>query len=197
MTSDLIQRTLVLLKPDAVKRGITGEIIDRIEQPGLKIIGAKLIKAGREEAERHYKKGEDWHRKVGEFNIRDCKELGIDIEEFFGTTDPVEIGRQVNEWLYALFEEGPVFAFVFEGPNAVKKVRTLVGSTYPDSAPAGTIRGDYGLDSAVTSLKRKRAVFNLIHASGEVEEAEQEISIWFDDSELLDYRRAEEDIYRY
>lgn len=197
MSGALVQKTLILLKPDAVKRGVTGEIIDRFEQTGLKIVGAKLIKADKGVAKRHYKKTEDWHAKIGQFNVEDCKELGIDVEEFFGTTDPVEIGKQVNEWLFALFDEGPVFAFVFEGPNAVKKVRTLVGSTYPDTAPAGTIRGDYGLDSAVTSLQRKRAVFNLIHASGTVEEAREEISIWFEPEELLDYRRAEEDIYRY
>jgi nucleoside-diphosphate kinase len=197
MTTNLIQRTLVILKPDAVKRGITGEIIDRLEQPGLKIVGAKLIRAGRAEAEKHYQKSEEWHKKIGEFNIKDCEDLGINVEEFFSTTNPVEIGRQVNEWLFALFDEGPVFAFVFEGPNAVKKVRNLVGSTYPDTAPAGTIRGDYGLDSAVTSLQRKRAVFNLIHASGTVDEAKEEISIWFNPEELLDYRRADEDVYNY
>lgn len=193
----MAERTLILLKPDAVKRGITGEIIDRFEQTGLKIVAAKLIHAGREKAEKHYKKDEDWQRKVGEFNIKECARLGIDVEDYFGTTDPLQIGKQVNEWLFGIFDEGPVFAFIFEGPNAVKKVRNLVGPTYPDMAPAGTIRGDYGLDSAVTSLERKRPVLNLIHASGTVDEARQEIAIWFESEEILEYRRPEEDVYRY
>ncbi|MBD3365734.1 nucleoside-diphosphate kinase [candidate division WWE3 bacterium] len=197
INTNLKQRTLILLKPDAVKRGITGEIIDRFEQTGLKIVGAKLIKADRGVAQKHYKKDAAWHKKVGEYNLKDCEDLDVDPMEIFGTTDPTEIGSQVNEWLFSMFDEGPVFAFVFEGPNAVKKVRTLVGSTYPDAAPPGTIRGDYGLDSAVMSMQKKRALLNLIHASGTVEEAQEEISIWFSSEELLDYRRADEDVYHY
>jgi nucleoside-diphosphate kinase len=197
MIDPMHEKTLVLLKPDAVKRGITGEIIDRFEQTGLKIVGAKLIKAGRALAEQHYKKDDEWHKMIGEFNIRDCEAIGVDIKDAFETDDPVEVGKKVNEWLFCLFDEGPVFAFIFEGPNAVKKVRSLVGSTYPDTAPPGTIRGDYGLDSAVISLHKKRAVFNLIHASGTPEEAEAEISIWFKPEEILSYRRADEDVYHY
>lgn len=187
----------MLLKPDAVQRGITGEILDRFEQTGLKIVGAKLIKADKFLAEKHYKKDESWHRGVGEANIKDCAALGIDIGEFFGTTNPVEIGKTVNQWLFDMFEKGPVFAFVFEGPNAVAKIRSLVGSTYPNVAPPGTIRGDYGLDSAVTSLTKKRAVFNLIHASGTSDESEAEIALWFKPEEIISYRRVHEDLYNY
>jgi nucleoside-diphosphate kinase len=192
-----LERSLVLLKPDAVQRGITGEILDRIEQTGLKIVGAKLIKADPKVIREHYKKDAAWHKKIGEFNIKDCKNLDVDVKEVFGTEDTEQIGKIVNEWLFAYVEESPVFAFVFEGPNAVNKIRSLVGSTYPDTAPPGTIRGDYGLDSAVTSLIRKRSVYNLVHASGTIDEAAHEISLWFRPDELISYKRVHEDLYNY
>ncbi|MFC1621868.1 nucleoside-diphosphate kinase [Patescibacteria group bacterium] len=193
----MIERSLVLLKPDAVQRGIAGEIISRFEKAGLKIIGAKLLRADSEVVRKHYKKDSKWHKKVGEFNLKDCKTFGLDAKDIFGTEDAEEIGKQVNEWLYKMFDLGPVMAFVFEGPNAVSKIRIIVGSTYPDTAPAGTIRGDFGLDSALTSMKRKRGVLNLIHASGETDEAEEEIKLWFKKDELLDYKRVHEDLYSY
>ncbi len=193
----MIERSLVLLKPDAVKRGVVGEIIHRFERAGLKIVGSKILQASKDVAKTHYKKDEDWQRKVGEFNIKDCEKFGLSSEDIFGTTDPLEIGKTVNEWLYCMFDIGPVFAFVFEGPNAVSKIRNLVGSTFPDVAPPGTIRGDYGLDSAFSSLKRKRAVLNLIHASGTSEEAIEEIKLWFKPDELLEYKRIHEDLYNY
>ncbi len=194
----MVQKSLVLLKPDAVRRGITGEVLDRFEQTGLKIIGAKLLNAADPEvSHKHYYKDEEWHKKVGELNLKDCADLELDPMDIFGTKDAVEIGRIVNEWLFAYVEKGPIFAFVFEGPHAVEKIRSLVGPTYPVTAPPGTIRGDYGLDSTVTSLQRKRAVYNLIHASGTPEEAEYEIGLWFKPEELISYRRPEEDVYQY
>ncbi len=193
----MIERSLVLMKPDAVQRGIVGEILNRFERAGLKIIGAKLVEVDDATSRKHYKKDEAWHKKVGEFNIKDCERFNLDIKEMFGTDDPIKIGEEVNNWLFHLLTKGPVFAFVFEGSNAVDKIRSLVGSTYPVEAPAGTIRGDFGLDSPYSGLKRKRAVFNLIHASGNVDEAKEEINLWFKPEELLKYKRADEDVYGY
>lgn len=193
----MIQRSLVLMKPDAVQRGVVGEILHRFERAGLKIIGAKFVQADKDTAMQHYMKDAVWQKRVGEFNIKDCEEFGFDVKEVFGTDDALEIGKQVNEWLFDVFALGPVFAFVFEGPNAVAKIRALVGSTFPDTAPPGTIRGDFGLDSGFSSLKRKRATLNLIHASGLPEEAEEEIKIWFSTDELLSYKRVHEDLYSY
>jgi len=193
----MIQRSLVLLKPDAVQRGIVGDILQRFERAGLKIVGAKLLEADQEVVKKHYKKDEAWHRKIGELNLKDCGEYDLSAMEIFGTVEAEEIGRIVNGWLYDMFKIGPVFAFVFEGPNSVKKIRDLVGHTYPDAALPGTIRGDFGLDSALTSMRRKRAVLNLIHASGTPEEAEEEINMWFNEDELLKYKRTHDDLYAY
>lgn len=193
----MIERSLVLLKPDAVYRGISGEILSRFERAGLKIVGAKILHATQDTVKKHYQKDEAWQKKIGDINIKDCQNFGLDVKEIFGTDAALEIGKIVNSWLYEMFELGPVFAFVFEGPFAVAKIRSLVGSTFPDAAPPGTIRGDYGLDSSFSSLKRKRGVLNLIHASGAVDEAAYEIGLWFKEDELIQYKRSHEDIYSY
>lgn len=193
----MVERSLVLLKPDAVRRGIVGEIIDRLEQPGLKIVGAKMIKIDEDFGSKHYNHDDEWKEMVGNRNIEDCEKFGVDVKEIFGTEDPMKIGETVDKWNAEFLSMGPVFALAFEGPNAVGKIRSLVGSTFPETAPAGTIRGDYGLDSALSGLKRKRPAYNMIHASGSVDEAESEINLWFDEDELIEYRRVHEDLYKY
>lgn len=194
----MVQRTLVLLKPDAVKRGIVGEIVHRLERTGLKIIGAKLFEADKEKVARHYKKDDRWAKKVGDFRLEDAAKYDIDIKELYGTDDPVKIGHMVNDSNVEYLTMGPLFGFVFEGVNAVEKVRRLVGHTFSLEAQPGTIRGDYGLETPLTSMLRKRTIFNIIHASGTPEEAEEEINMWFDeDDELLEYQRTQDQLYAY
>ncbi|HBI35861.1 MAG: Nucleoside diphosphate kinase [candidate division WWE3 bacterium GW2011_GWF2_41_45] len=191
------EKTLVLLKPDAVARGITGEIIDRLEQTGLKIVGAKLLRVDKQFGSKHYNHNDEWKEMVGKRNIADCEKFGLAAKDVFGTEDVKRIGEMVDERNADFLASGPVFAIVFEGPNAVAKVRNMVGSTFPDTAPPGTIRGDYGLDSAFSGMIRKRTTYNVIHASGSVDEAVQEINLWFKPEELIDYRRVHEDLYNY
>ncbi len=191
------EKTLVLIKPDAVARGITGEIIDRLEQTGLKIVGAKLLRVDKMFGAKHYHHNEEWKEMVGNRNIADCEKFGLDAREIFGTDDAKRIGELTDERNAEFLASGPVFAIIFEGPNAVAKVRNMVGSTFPDTAPPGTIRGDYGLDSAYSGMIRKRTTYNVIHASGSVEEAKQEIELWFKPEEIIDYKRVHEELYNY
>lgn len=193
----MIERSLVLMKPDAVQRGIVGEILQRFERSGLKMIGAKLIHVDKGFGEKHYSHDDEWKLKVGQRNIEECEAFGFGPMDVFGTKDPKEIGTMIDKRSAEFLASGPVFAMVLEGPSAVKKIRSLVGSLFPHGSEPGTIRGDYGLDSAYTSMKRKRAAFNVIHASGEVDESEEEIKLWFKDDELLEYRRVHEDLYAY
>lgn len=193
----MIQRSLVLLKPDAVQRGIVGQILERFERAGLKIVGAKLFMAERDKVANHYKKDDDWARKVGGYRISDAQEHGLDINELYGTDDPVKIGHMVNKSNVDYLTMGPIFGFVFEGANAVEKIRKLVGHTFSLEADPGTIRGDFGLEAPITSMIRKRTIYNIIHASGTVEEAQEEIKLWFKDEELLEYKRTHEDLYSY
>ncbi len=142
------ERTFVMVKPDGVQRGLVGDVIQRIETRGLKLVALKSVDVGRDLAEAHY----DVHRD----------------KPFFDD-------------LIAFITSGPVVAMVIEGPNAIKAVRGLAGETDPIEASPGTIRGDYGLD-----IGR-----NVIHGSDAPETARQEIKLWFEESELLDYERVD------
>lgn len=193
----MIERSLVLIKPDAMQRGIAGEILYRFERMGLKIIGAKLVHIDKEFGAKHYNHDEKWQEKVGGKNLEECVELDLDPMEVFGSTDPKEIGKVVDKWNAEFLSMGPVFAWVLQGPNAVQRIRDHVGGTFSTISAPGTIRGDYGLDSGLSGMKRKRTSYNMIHASGAVDEAEAEIKLWFEERELLDYRRVHEDLYSY
>ena len=187
----------MLMKPDAVKRGIVGEILHRFERAGLKIVASKLVAASRDLSEKHYNKDDAWKIKIGKIRLEDCAKHGIDVKTVYGTDEPLRIGHIVNESNHDYLTSGPVLAFVLEGVNCVEKVRSLIGPTYSIDAPAGTIRGDFGSESPYTSLVRKRTIFNMVHASGNAEEAEYEISLWFDPKEILSYKRVHEDLYSY
>ena len=193
----MIQRSLVLMKPDAVKRGIVGEILHRFERAGLKMVAVKLIQPGAALAEKHYPNTEKWKSTVGQRTIDECKANGIDLMENIGTTDPLKVGEIVKKWNEDFLKSGPVLAIVFEGVNAVERVRALVGNTVPSKAQAGTVRGDFSLDSALAANRRSRTIYNLIHASGSNEEAQFEIDLWFKEDEILSYRRIHEDLYLY
>ena len=192
------ERTLVIFKPDAVKRGLMGEMLTRLEKVGLKMTGGKFIQIDEDMASKHYPNSDEWKQTVGQRTIDDCEKYGIDLQANIGTTDPIKVGEIVKKWNVDFLTSGPVLAMVFQGVNAVERVRALVGSTVPTKAAAGTMRGDFSLDSAIEANKRNRTIYNLVHASGSVEEAEEEIALWFKQNEIFDgYRLAYEDLYKY
>ena len=116
------------------------------------------------------------------------------LRDDFGTEDLHEIGQMVRRWLVRYMTSGPLVKMVVAGLHAIPMVRKIVGHTVPSFAEMGTIRGDFSVDSPALANAQKRAVHNLIHASGNVEEAENEIKLWFSPAEIHDYKRAEEDI---
>ncbi len=160
----MIQRTLVLLKPDAVKRGIVGEIIMRFEKAGLKIVGMKMVWPDEELASKHY----------------------ADVAERRGE----KVFQLLKEFLTI---HGPVVAMVLEGVEAVEVVRKIVGETEPKKASPGTIRGDYCHISFGYADRKDKAIPNIVHASGSEEEAKREIELWFKPEEIHDYKRTDED----
>lgn len=181
------EQTVVLLKPDAVKRGIIGEILGRFEKVGLKVRAAKLIWVSSTLVGKHYSDNKDYSQRVGEKTLENYQEYGVDPGEDLGTKDPVKIGRQIRKWNMEFLTSGPVFAILLEGYGAVGLVRKMVGSLFPfDSAP-GTIRGDFALDSFLSSNLNKRTAENIIHASGTVEEARFERKLWFKEKEIYKY----------
>jgi nucleoside-diphosphate kinase len=157
-----VERTLVLLKPDAVARGLAGRLLQRFEDAGLKIVGVRMRQMDAELARRHY----------------------FDLEERFGA--------QVFNVTATFMQSGPVIALVLEGVEAVANVRKLVGSTFPNQAPPGTIRGDFAHMSKAYSEAKGSVVANLIHASGNVDEAKYEVDVWFGPDDLFEYQTAAE-----
>lgn len=182
-----LERTLVICKHDAVSRGLMGEIIHRFERVGLKLVGMELIAATDDMGQDHYPNSIEWLTRVGERTLAEYTEKQIDPIERLGTSDPVEIGKLVKKWNVEYLTSGPVLAMIWEGPEAVKIGRKLTGSTVPLLAAPGTIRGDFSWDNADLANAQQRPFYNLIHASGEPEEAEFEIQLWFSDSEVIEY----------
>ena len=173
------EKTLVILKPDAYTRGLTGEIIARFERAGLKIEQIRVSTGENETVDDHYPRDEGWLGAVGGKTLADYEKLGISAQEKLGTTDAVQIGRTVRGWLIAFMQSAPIVPMVLSGNRAIETVRKIVGNTLPVAAVPGTVRGDYSSDSADLANDELRPVRNLIHASGDPEEAQREIKLWF------------------
>lgn len=189
------EQSLVLIKPDGVKRGLAGDIISRFEKMGLKIVGMKMIWVDKDFAGKHYPESRtELLEGIGKKTLDSYEKYGKDAGEEFGTKDPVEIGKIVNSWNMEFLSSGPVVAMVIEGPHAIENVRAIVGATIPAFAVPGTIRGDFSLDSPALANVIKRAIRNLVHASGNAEEAKYEIQLWFRENEIYKYRRVEEGV---
>ncbi len=141
-----MQKTLLLVKPDGVQRGLVGQIVSRIEQKGLKLVGLKLMKVSQELANQHYSE---------------------------------HIGKPFFNDLVDFITSSPIVAMAVEGDNAVQVMRVIMGTTNPQEASPGTIRGDFGMTIGM----------NLIHGSDSAESAERELSLFFNSEEILDYQR--------
>lgn len=188
-----MEQTLVIFKPDSVQRGLVGEIISRFERVGLKIVGMKMLMVSREQADKHYPASRtEFIDGMGGKTLENYEKLGIDALKEFGTKDPHEIGLKIREWLVTMITEAPVITMVLEGPHAVELVRKMVGHTLPLASAPGTIRGDYSYDSSYLANTGGRPIKNLLHASGNVEEAKFEVDLWYKKEELMTYARVEE-----
>lgn len=156
--SEHLERTFVAIKPDAVQRGITGQILHRLERSGMRLSAMKMIQADDETLQEHYSE---------------------------------HVGKDFYEGLREFMKEGPIIAMVWEGVNAVENIRKIVGDTAPKEARPGTIRGDFAHISFEHADEEGKAVKNIIHASGNHEEAKKEVKIWFDEEEIHNYTRSD------
>jgi len=184
------ERTFVIIKPDGVQRSLIGEIIKRYEKIGLKLIGLKMGVTTADMIEKHYTIDPEWMRKTGEKTIANYKKKGAKPP----SDDPIEITKIVLKNLKKYMTSGPVIMMVWQGAHAVGIVRKITGTTEPLTSDVGTIRGDFVLDSYIMSDTDGRAVRNILHASGTVEEAEKEIALWFRKDELINYSIIQETI---
>lgn len=184
------ERTLVMIKPDGVQRGLIGEIIRRYENIGLKLVGIKIEVPTKDMIEQHYTLDPNWRTVTGEKTIESYKKKGLTPP----SEDPLAITAVILENLKTYMTAGPVVFMIWQGAHAIKIVRKLTGGTEPLTSDVGTIRGDYVLDSYEMSDKDNRAIRNVIHASGSPEEADMEIKHWFKPEEIIDYRLVNERI---
>jgi nucleoside-diphosphate kinase len=160
-----MEKTLIIFKPDAVARGLVGEITSRFERAGFKIVGAKMLQPGYEHYFEHY--------------------------EGIGTLKTRK-GEEIFEGQLAAMQAGPVIAMVLEGVEAIETVRKMVGATEPKAALPGTIRGDYAHVTFGQATVSGKSVANIIHASASDEEAKKEIAHWFSKDELHQYSAVHE-----
>jgi nucleoside-diphosphate kinase len=160
-----MERTLIIFKPDSLMRGIVGEVLSRFEKAGFKMVGAKMLQPDYDQLHHHY--------------------------EGIGTLKTRK-GDEIFENQLKNMQQGPVIAMVLEGVDAVDTVRKMVGSTEPKSALPGTIRGDYAHVSYGQANASGQAISNVLHASADANEAEQEIKHWFSESEMYSYETAHE-----
>lgn len=163
-----MEKTLVILKPDALERGLVGSIINRFEFANIKISKMDLRTAEIATLKKHYP--DEIAIRIGKKN----QESGI-----YQGDNPTQYGLDVLTWTRNYMMRGPVVVMVLEGLDVIKRVRRIIGSTDPLTAPSGTIRGDFGADSLEDANRNNRAAENLIHASGNPEEATNEIKFWF------------------
>jgi len=188
------EQTLILAKPDAMQRGLVGEIIRRFEMRGLKVIGLKMIKPSFAHIKKHYLATKEQLGGMGDKSLENLKQLGLDPVQILGTDDGLEIGKMINNWNFEFLSSSAVVAMVFEGPHAVDMGRKIVGNTLPFKAEIGTIRGDFSVDSSTLGNFNKRPIRNIVHASGSIPEAKREINHWFSKKEIFSYKRVDESI---
>lgn len=165
----MLQQTLIIIKPDGVSRGLTDEIIRRYEAAGLKLVKRKEMMAAMDIVEKHYPMDPDYLKAIGEKTIAAGQKVKSAQDQ----------GRKVVGWLRKFITSGKIVVLVLEGEEAVGVARCVTGFTDPATARKGTIRGDLGTDNILTANREGRPVWNLIHASGSLEEAKKEINLWF------------------
>lgn len=181
-----MEKTLVLIKPDGVQRGLVGQIMTRFETAGLKLVAMKMVHPSHDDVDQHYQMTEEWMQAV----YTKAKAKYDANGENFPFADHKAYGGDIKRGLVEFLKSSPIVALVLEGEMAVSLVRKLVGATEPASSAPGTIRGDFSHDTYALANAQGRPLRNLIHASGNIEEANNEIKIWFTDTELYAYEHV-------
>jgi len=184
------ERTFVIIKPDGVQRSLIGEVIKRYERVGLKLAAVKMLVPTEDQITAHYTIDPEWKHNAGSKTITSYDKKGIEPP----TRDPIAIADTILANLRRYLTRGPVIAMVWQGAHAVGLVRKLTGGTEPLTSDVGTIRGDFMLDSYQMADTDERAVRNVVHASSSVDEAENEIKLWFKDDEIVKYNIIQEKI---
>jgi nucleoside-diphosphate kinase len=182
-----MERTLVLIKPDGIKRGLIGAVIKKFETTGLKVVALKMVTPDEKLAAIHYPEGPQW-KDTWERTKQGYKEKGTPYTETLE-----QMTKRLREGLLQYLNSGPIVAMFIEGNEAVGSVRKITGATSPARADPGSLRGTYSTDSYEIADKAKRSIKNIVHVSDSVPNAEKEIAVWFSKKDIVTYKRADED----
>ncbi len=185
------EQTFVILKPDTIHRSLIGEIINRIERTGLKLVALKMLVADEKRLLAHYGKNDEWYLEKGTKRVKLMQEAGKTVD---ASRPPIEYGKDIIRGVVRYMQSSPVVAMVWEGNQSVAVVRKIVGTTDPTTSDVGTIRGDYQIDSYTLSDAEQRGIRNILHCSDQPSEAQREIGIWFTPEEISQYRHINEAI---
>lgn len=191
----ITEQTLVIIKPDAVKRGLIGTTISYLERIGLKLMAAKMVKPAANVIKKHYPGTKSWIVEMGKKTLASFQKSNLNVREIIGTNDPYQLGQFVYQRLVKYWQEGPIIVMVWQGPHAIAIVRKLRGHTIPSLADPGTIHAAFSYDSSVLSAKLDRVVKTFIHASGSKDEAQREIKYWFGNTKFKNYQREVDTLY--
>jgi nucleoside-diphosphate kinase len=185
------EKSLLVFKPDVVQRQIVGQLIDRFERKGYKIVGMKMLIPSTELVGKHYEDEEAYLIETGEKAKKGAIARGEDISQW----DSLARGKWIRESNINYLTCGPVIAIVLQGFGVIAGVRKMLGSTSPADGDVGTIRADYSLDCFALADEQGRVTRTMIHASDSVENAEREIGLWFNATEISEYETANEKIF--
>ena len=178
------EKTLVLIKPDGVQKKLIGEIVKRFEENNLKVLGMKMLHPDEKIARKHYPLDEEWCKSAFEKTKKSAEEDNREIP----FSDHLEFGKTLQNWLVNYITESPIIAMTLKGDNVIETIREIIGATEPSKADKGTLRGDFASEECYEKANsEERCLRNLVHASDSIENAEREISLWFNDNELHDY----------
>lgn len=158
------QQCLVLIKPDGLVKSLTGNIITKLAETNLRIVGSKIVSVKRELAEKHY-----------------CRLKQEQIAKH-GEEEGTRIYESTLKYIIGDYHTNRVMALVYEGENAISKIKTIAGATNPEKADPVSIRGKYGRINSATGVFE-----NVMHASENEAEAEREIKLWFNPDELVSH----------
>jgi nucleoside-diphosphate kinase len=181
----LQEKTLLIIKNEAVARGLVGKIIEKLEDAGLILERMELLRPTLAQAEAHYNKGRDiqWLENVGK-KAMSLHQNVMSLLKYFRAETPIEIGKIIYKWSVKQLTGKKVVVIVVRGGSAVAKVKALVGSTIPSESDLSTIRGQFSSDSIESSNANKRAIHNVVHRSTSKAEAKREIEVWFPKSKI-------------
>lgn len=183
------ERTFIAVKSESIQRHLIGEIIGRFERRGLKLVACKMVVPTMEQIGKQYPDADWWYLKCGERTIKSRRERGIE-----DNRRPLEVGKWVRQMLLKDNVGKPLLAMVWEGAHAVALGVKTIGHTNPLEADAGTIRGDYTVESYELADKMQHPIRTLVHASKSVEEAKEEMNLYFQPKEIVDYPMIIEDV---